>query len=51
MCFVVTAEEAGDDDSIYEPLVQKCAEYLVELEKVKNSKKKLGILRVYNPSF
>ncbi|KAL3094119.1 hypothetical protein niasHS_004804 [Heterodera schachtii] len=34
LCFVVAASEADDsDDSIYyEPLAQKCAEYLVELE-------------------
>uniref|UniRef100_A0A914IEF7 Nitrogen permease regulator 2-like protein n=1 Tax=Globodera rostochiensis TaxID=31243 RepID=A0A914IEF7_GLORO len=34
LCFVVAASEEDDtDDSIYyEPLVQKCAEYLVELE-------------------
>ena len=50
MCFVV-AKEGGKGDGLYEPLVQKCAEYLVDLEKVHASlltykTLKLGIKRV-----
>lgn len=32
MCFIVP--KLSKYDSIYEPLVQKCAEYLIDLEKV-----------------
>jgi hypothetical protein len=32
MCFIVAKRTQGD--WVFEPLVQKCAEYLVELEKV-----------------
>ena len=32
MCFIVSKQMAAD--WVYEPLVQKCAEYLQELEKV-----------------
>lgn len=39
MCFIFSKESNQcnviDTDIIYEPLVQKCAEYLVDLEKVK----------------
>jgi len=32
MCFIV-GKDSGKGDDLYEPLVQKCAEYLVDLEK------------------
>ena len=33
MCFVVPRDDKNAD-SVYEPIVQKCAEYLIELEQV-----------------
>lgn len=32
LCFIVS--KSSNFDTVYEPLVQKCAEYLVDLEKV-----------------